>query len=193
MAVAVVVLGIRLGTPSMGRWVGSSTPATSSTPSTSTIPPGPCKAAFGAAIAAGTNEARLATLTACNEQEWIAQQAESPLPGATLRELCEQRAQVTTATCATPDAEVLQELAARRTAEEHTDRGYRRSGESPNSVGPQITGPLPGQPSPPAIPYQPSTGGPSPRPAPQPAPGPSYSAPGGAGTAGSPGGVGPSF
>lgn len=75
---------------------------------TTTVPSDPvadsqCREKFLAA-ASGNQLEQLATLTACDEEQWNRINAEEPLVGVTLAELCAQRAGLVTDACVTADA-----------------------------------------------------------------------------------------
>ena len=109
-AVAVgLVLVVAFGAPPLVRWAERT--MTQDT-TTTTVATDPCQRAFSAAIEEATEAAQLGTLVPCSEQQWSGQQAATPLPGVTLRALCDRRNGLATAACASSDAALQAEQAA---------------------------------------------------------------------------------
>lgn len=143
---AVVVL-FRFASPAISDWI-QGTPDTTAP----VAAPDPCEIAFRTAIAAGTRTARIATLQACNADQWIAQQTETPLSGETLRSLCDARFGLRTDACADADAE--REAEAGRTTT-HPEPATRDSGNTRRYDSGATNGsPAPGSVTPPVSPQQ---------------------------------------
>lgn len=119
-----------------------------------------CRASFVAALAAGTDAAKFATLAACSEEQWVGLQAATPIDGVTLAGLCDGRGGLPATACVTPDAE--------RAARQVPITG-RPTPQAPSSVAPRVTAKLRSIP--------PTSRAPSTAPAASPATGPPTTAP----------------
>lgn len=145
--IAVIVVA-KYAAPPISDWIESTSGTT--TPLASTDP---CEVAFRVAIAAGTRSARIETLQKCSAEQWIQQQAETPLEGETLRSLCDARFGLATDACAEADAERAAEANAARTSPESRTGNTANAGRS-DSGAMSGSSPTPGFATPPVGPQQ---------------------------------------
>lgn len=109
---------LKVAGPAVAGSTETTTTSSTTVAPTTVDPDSACRAAFAAAIAAGTEVTKFATLAPCNEDQWLRMQEATPIPGATLAGLCNARYGLPASSCETADAErVAREAIATTTAQ----------------------------------------------------------------------------